>query len=206
MKKHKSELIEKWKERPISWSQLGSWKYSKDQWLNKYILGLDDGGNEGMRFGNVVGDTLGLDTSLVPKLNPHLVGIKEYEMKTKMNNYVLIGYADHFCPTSKILNENKTSQKLNRWTQAEVDHHGQLTMYALMLLLQDKIQPHDIKMYLNFIPVVEGGDFQLRVLDPDKFHRFETKRTLKQVLDFGADIDKTVKTMEKYVLSIDIPA
>lgn len=200
--KERVKQIESWKNRDISWSQLNSWSYNKTQWFNKYILGLIEEGNAGMKFGNVVGDTLGTPDSMVPLLNPYLVGVKEYELKAKMNGYTLWGFADHYCPDTKVLNENKTSQKKNRWTQKEVDNHGQLTMYALMLMLTHKTKPEDVTMWLNFIHVTEGGDFQLHVTDPKSVLRFPTKRTTQQCLQFGAEIDKTIKAMEKYALSL----
>ena len=201
--KTRSEQIATWKARPISWSQLSSWKYSKDQWAYKYILDRKEETNAAMMYGNVVGDTLGLPNSLVPKLNPFLVGVKEFELTAKMNTYTLIGFCDHYCPERKVLNENKTSQKENRWTQKEVDDHGQLTMYALMLLLKHKVDPADLKIWLNFIPVRENGAFELELVSPNFYKRFPTSRTLQQVLQFGANIDTTVKEMEKYALSLD---
>ena len=35
-----------------------------------------------------------------------ILGKKEYELKAKLNGLTLIGYADHYCPNSKVLNEN----------------------------------------------------------------------------------------------------
>jgi hypothetical protein len=198
----RKDEIEAWKARAISWSQLSSWKYSKDQWAFKYILNKIEEPNAGMVFGNTVGDTLGTSESVVPNLNPFLIGDKEHELHVKMNQYSLIGYCDHYCPKEKVLNENKTSQNLGRWNKKEVDAHGQLTMYALMLLLRDKIQPEDIEMWLNFIPVRMNGAFELELISPDTFYRFPTKRTLQQVLQFGADIDTTIKEMEKYAIAL----
>ena len=191
-------LIKKWKERDVSWSQLSSWAYSKEQWANKYIFDKPEPANQAMLFGNVVGDTLGLPHSMVPKLNPQLIGEKEFKLRVKMGKRILIGFCDHFCPKKLVLNENKTSQKANRWTQKEVDNHGQLTMYALMLYLDYGIRPEAVKMFLNFIPVIEGQDFQLRV-DTENVKTFATSRTLKQCLMFGAEINKTLKEMELYI-------
>ena len=191
-------LIKKWKERDVSWSQLSSWYYSKEQWANKYIFDKPEPANQAMLFGNVVGDTLGLPHTMVPSLNQHLVGIKEYELRVPLGDRMLVGFCDHYCPDRKVLNENKTSQKKDRWTQKEVDGHNQLTMYALMLYLQSKTRPEDLAVYLNFIPVIEGQDFQLRV-DAENVKTFATSRTLKQCLMFGAEINKTLKEMELYI-------
>jgi hypothetical protein len=197
MNSTRNQQIATWKERDVSWSQLSSWIYSKEQWANKYLFDKPEPANPAMIFGNTVGDTLGLPHSMVPKLNPQLVGIKEYKLRVKMGDHYLLGFCDHYCPEQKILNENKTSQKPNRWTTKEVEAHGQLTMYALMLYLQNKTKPEEVKMFLNFIPVTEGQDFQLRV-DPENFKTFATSRTLKQCLMFGAEINKTLKEMEAY--------
>lgn len=195
--KKRQQQIQKWKERDVSWSQISSWSYSKDQWALKYLFDRPEEPNQAMIFGNTIGDTLGTTFSAVPKLDPYLKGEKEFKLRVKMNDYSLIGFCDHYCPIEKVLNENKTSQNGTRWTQKTVDEHGQITMYALMLYLQEKVKPEDLKIFLNFIPVKHGNDFQLTV-DPDVFHIFETKRTLKQCLMFGSTIGKTLKEMESY--------
>lgn len=200
--KLRKEQIEKWKQRDVSWSQLSSWMWSKDQWAFKYLFGRYEEANQAMLFGNTVGDTLGTPTSMVPLLNPHLVGIKEYELRVKMGSHNLVGFCDHYCPDTKVLNENKTSQTLDKWTQSSVDKHDQLTAYCLMLLLKEKTKPEDVEIWLNFIPVYVGGDFHPRI-DPDEFYRFPTKRTTAQCLLFGAWIDKTLKEMEKYAMTVD---
>lgn len=197
----RDDQIEKWKQRDFSWSQYSSFKYSPEQWFYKYILNQGEDPNPAMVFGNVVGDSLGTPTSLVPKLNPHLVGIKEYEMRAEMNGFKLVGFADHYCPETKVLNENKTSQKHDRWDQNAVDAHGQLTFYALLLLLKDKVMPHELTIWLNFIHVAEGGDFKLYIPNPDNFKRFQTKRAIVDVVRFGDSITKITKKMELYALT-----
>jgi hypothetical protein len=77
-------------------------------------------------------------------------------------------------------------------------------MYALMLFLRDKIRPEDLKIFLNFIPVYIGGDFQPRV-NPDEYYIFPTKRTTSQCLVFAAWIEKTLKEMECYAMIVDEP-
>lgn len=202
----RKKLIAIWKQRPFSWSQKASWDYSKDQWAYKYIFGIEDGGNNLMRFGNVVGDSLGTPDSMCPAIEPHFVGSsKEFELTAKLNGLTLVGYADFFHEIEIILDENKTSINPNRWDQKAVDNHGQLTMYALMLFLTHKIKPETVKMWLNFIPVKETQTFEMALVDPNLFHRFPTKRTTRQVLDFGASLGKTIKDMEAYALTVPTP-
>lgn len=196
----KNELLDTWKQRDVSWSQMNSWKYSKQQWFNSYILGNRFEANAGMKFGNVVGDTLGTDKSMVPKLNEHLHGQKEFKLRVKMNDHYMIGFCDHYCPDKKILNENKTSQNPNRWNQVEVDKNGQLTMYALLIMLRDGTPPDDLEIWLNFIPVANREFGGMHIPDPDEFYRYNTKRTVAQCLKFGGWIEQELKKMEQYAL------
>jgi len=196
------EALDLWKKRDTSWSQLNSWTYSKDQWFNSYILGNRFNANAGMKFGNTVGDTLGLGRkkSLVPKLEKYLKGEKEHSLRVKMNDHTLVGFCDHYCPVKKILNENKTSQNVNRWNQVEVDKHGQLTMYALLIMLRDGTAPDDLDIFLNFIPVANREFGGMHIPDPNEFYRFQTTRTVAQCLQFGGWIEQELKKMEEYAI------
>lgn len=203
LSKLRKKQIEKWRERRFSWSQISSWQYDKWQWYNKYILDKRESANAAMLFGNVAGDSLGTKESLVPKLKFHKKAIKEYKLTPKMNDVELIGYCDFWTPEVVLLDENKTSQNKKKWTKESVDDHGQLTMYALMLLLQDNVVPEKMKIRLHYIPVHEDGAFDIVVTDPDIFYTYETKRTTEQVLTFGSDIVKLRKTMLKFAMEAD---
>lgn len=192
------DLIKKWLLRDASYSQFSSWDWSKEQWFDKYILGIEEPPSPAMTFGNTVGDTLGTPESMVPQLR-EVPGIKEYKMRVKMGNMFLVGYADHHCPDTLFLNENKTSQNANRWTQKSVDEHKQLDMYGLLLFLQDGVKPEDVRMRLNYIPVVQGGDFMLSLTDPVECYHFETRRTTADITRYSAYIQQTRKEQLEYV-------
>lgn len=204
--KSREEYIEQWLKRDVSWSQINSWRYNKLQWANSYLFNTPFEPNALMIFGNVVGDTLGTEQSMVPDLEPHLKGEKEYKLHVKMNDRYLVGYCDHYDPMRKLLNENKTSVNPNRWDQQAVDDHGQLTMYSLMLYLQNKTLPEDLEIWLNFIPVAQKRYGVMHIPDPSIFHRFQTKRTLAQCLQFGGFIEATLKEMEIFANNISLPS
>lgn len=190
------KYTDRFKTRPLSYSQLSSFEYDPAQWYDNYILGNRAPANAAMLYGSYIGDRIGTVDNPVTGLDP--VGVKEYEMRANLGDIHIVGFADHYCPVHKILNENKTSDKHDRWTQAKVDDHGQLTMYALMLFLQRKVKPEHVTMYLNFIPVRQNGDFTYSLPEPVTFTTFETKRTTRQVLEYAAYIQNTVKLMEAY--------
>lgn len=189
--------LETWALRPVSYSQLSSWDYDKEKWYNKYIMGIDEPANPAMLFGNTVGDTLGLPHSMVPQLRD-VPGIKEYKMMANLGGITLIGYADHYCPEKKVLNENKTSQNKKRWTKKTVEEHTQLDMYALLLFLQNKTKPDDVIMHLNYIPVIENQDFTLSLPDPIECYTFTTGRTAMDITRYANYIQNTLKEMIEY--------
>lgn len=187
----------RFRKRPLSHSQLSSWEYSKEQWYDNYILRKPRGTSTAMQAGSIIGDSIGTPQSLVPSLAPP--GVKEYPLTCQLGDIYLIGYADHWCPDTLELNENKTTTNAKKWTQGTADRHPQLTMYALMLFLRHNIRPEDVTMYLNSIRVIEGPDLRYYLPNPPEVKRIATKRTAEQVADYVNYIHQTVADMEAYV-------
>jgi len=191
--------IEKWEDRDYSWSQHSSFLWNKQQWFSKYIKDIKDDQTKAMIFGNVVGDTLGTPTSMVPSLAFHKKAIKEYKLNPKLGTLKLLGYCDFYTPAILHLDENKTSANPTKWNKMSVQKHDQLTMYALMLMLQDKVQPENLTMKLHYIPVEEHPITEdLFLPNPEVFFSFPASRTLQQVLAFGNEIKLVRKAMKKY--------
>lgn len=189
---------ERFIKRPLSWSQLSSWNFSKEQWFTSYILGKREPANSLMLAGSRIGDAIGTDTNPVTGLEP--VGDKEHAMNVEIDGIKMVGYADHYCPVSLVLNENKCSDKKGRWTQGKVDKHGQIDMYLLMLMHRDGIKPEDVECWLNFILLDQVG-VGYNVHTPPVFKRFRTSRTTKQVEAFLDDVKQTVEHMHQYIES-----
>ena len=193
-----SKFTDRFKERPASYSFFSSWEWDKEEWYDNYILGKKKESNGAMRFGSLVGDSIGTPDSLVPTLTPP--GVKEYELRAKVGDIMLLGYCDHYCPLTKTLHENKTTVNKKKWTKQSVDEHKQLDMYALLLMLQDKTHPSEVTMYLNYIPVeLKGIGYKLPKVPT--YVQIETKRTALQVAEYAQYIKDTVKEMEVWVLN-----
>lgn len=196
-KKNEHEFIKRWKKRPYSWSQHSSWAWSPEQWFMGYIIEAKREASGAMEFGNVVGRSIAEGKPLVQvPTQSHF----EYEVFVKLNKIPLIGFFDSYDPVRKMLEEYKTSSNPNKWDQESVDGHGQLTFYAMLLYLRDRIKPEQIDMQLTYIPVGEGQDFSMSVTGKPK--TFKTKRTMKQVMDLMVEIQKRRREMEKYAVEM----
>lgn len=190
------ELIKKWKARPYSWSQHSSFRdYDKEEWYSKYILGKTTPTNKRMLFGSQVGKRIENDPTYIPQL-PR--GIMEYGIEVDMGDISLVGYMDAYDPETKTINEYKTSSPVG-WDQKKVEEHGQLTLYALLLMLKENIKPEELTINLHHMHTEESGDFSIKFASPFTLVTYPTKRTTKDCLLFGAEIIKLRKEMEEYV-------
>jgi hypothetical protein len=186
-------MLERFKNRPLSHSQLSSFEWSPAAWYDTYILGQRTPATPEMLIGNVIGDAIGTDDNPIPDLNPP--GVKEYELRATFNDIPMVGYCDHWCPDKLELHENKTSHNKKRWTKGKADKHDQLTMYAMLLNLQDGVEPEDITMYLNFIPVDMVG---VSYVPHPNWRQFETRRTKEDIVTYQNKVMNLLTLMDEY--------
>ena len=107
------------KTRPLSWSSLSSfeWDRAKEKitgepqtrWYNNYILGIKEGGNEEMRFGKKVADSLGTKNPLAPFT---LYPVVEQKLQVVFDKIPMIGFMDTYDPKTHNFREFKTSKTL----------------------------------------------------------------------------------------------
>jgi len=184
--------------RPLSFSQLSTWEYSQEEWMDRYILGKKFEGNPATRFGSEIGDAIGTPDSPVPDLNPP--GVKEYRLTGEIEGIKLVGYADHYCPDTLELHENKTSDNPKRWTTRKANTHRQIDMYLLLLNLTEGIPPEHVTCYLNFIQTKPSG-LGYRLHDPVKWEQFLIKTKTQADLDaFTEYLLDTVEKMHQFIL------
>lgn len=196
----RQQQINKWLERPLSWSSISSFLYSPEQWYIKYILGIEEPPSKEMLFGKVIGHRLETEPDFLPIITRY--SKMEHPFKCNFGKIPLIGFADTFCDiTFKKLSEFKTGKK--KWDQKRVDSHGQLDMYLLMNWIMNKIRPEDVYISLVWMPTQDNGDFTISFVEPieDNIKTFQTKRTMKDILNFGLKINSVYKQMQDYALA-----
>ena len=196
------EKLEKFHKRPLSWSSYSSFLYDKEEWYRKYILDEREPPSKEMIFGSRVGKRLEKDPTFLPQIIRY--DKMEHPFSVIFAGIPLIGYADTFCTvTNKKLGEFKTSRV--GWDQKKVDGHHQLTMYLLMHYITTKVKPEDVEITLWEIPTVktEDGEFNVKIdfLEPleENIKFYKTKRTMTDILSFGAEIKKVYKQMEEFI-------
>lgn len=194
----KQEQIQKFKERPLSWSSISSFSYNKEEWYDNYINGNKQPANREMLFGSKIGKLLETDPSFLPQIPRH--SKMEHCFKVKFGDIPMTGFADSFCDqTHTKLVEYKTGKKA--WDKKRVDSHQQLDMYLLMNYITFRVKPEDVEVQLVWMPTQENNDFSISFVDDieSKIKIFKTKRTMTDILNFGMSINKTYKDMIKYI-------
>lgn len=183
--------------RPLSWSSISSFEWNPEEWFESYYLGKKKTSKE-MEFGSVVDKKLQTDPTYLPFV-PRYEHM-QYPMQIMFGKIPLVGIPDGLNLTdSLVLADYKTGKKA--WNKKRADETGQLTMYLLMLYVTKKITPEKFKLFIHWLPTKENGDFSISFVEPiEKYYKvFETKRTMLDVLNFGAYINETYEKMRKYV-------
>lgn len=184
----------RFRKRPLSYSQLASWEWNKEEWYKRYILNEPFSPTPETDAGNRIGDMIGGENCPLGLAGE---GIKEYQLSGEVDGIPLTGFIDIWNDTESRLHENKTSYNKSRWSQRKADEHGQLTMYALMLS-DEGVLPSNIQMFLNFIPLrLVGVSYEL--FEPVKWRQYETRRTQGDVEAYKMYIVDTVRDMHEYV-------
>lgn len=180
--------------RPLSWSAISSFEYDPEQWYRKYVLGQEDPATKEMLFGSKIGNALATDPNFMPHIKRYPVF--EYELRFKFGAIPMIGFIDGFDELILDLGEYKTGKK--EWTQKRADEHGQFDCYLLGLWVTKKIPPDRVTLNLHWMPTQDNGDFSISFVDPKLCHTFKTKRSMRQVLNFGMRINRIYKEMDEY--------
>jgi hypothetical protein len=182
----------------MSWSQLSSFEYDKEQWYKRYVLGIKDPQTKEMLFGVEIGTKLATDPIFMPQVPRYPK--YEHELRFNFGDIPMVGFIDGWDGIEYALGEYKTGKK--PWTQKRADTHGQFDMYNLGLWITEKIKPEEIVNSLHWLPTQEHGDFTMSLISSE-VHTFVTKRTMRDILNFGMRINKIYKEMHDYCKAHD---
>ena len=197
--KKKFNILKFLETRPLSWSAISSFEYNPDQWYRRYVLAEKDEPTPEMLFGKHVGERLAAEPDFLPQV-PRYKEF-EYELRETVNKIPMLGFIDSYSPHrfgKPALYEYKTGRK--PWDQERADQHGQITMYLLMLHRMHKLRPEDVVCHILWLPT-QLEEEEVSFIDEKDVRTFETKRTMRDLLDFGIRVQKIIKEMEAYANS-----
>lgn len=179
----------------MSWSQLSSWEYNKEEWYKRYILDEKTEPTKAMLFGKEQGDKLAKEPTYMPQV-PRLP-ISEHEMKAVFNKTSLVGYIDFYDGATSFI-ELKTGKS---WTVKKANEHGQLAYYAMLLYLTRGIKPEALDIKLVWLETVELQDFSMSFINGEQTQPviFQVKLTMLDVLNMMSRIKTARKEMAEYI-------
>lgn len=185
--------IEAWLKRSVSWSSISSFDWDPEQWFESYILGKKTTSRE-MEFGSLIDKRFQDDPTFVPELPRY--GMLQHKMEAKLSKFKIVGVPDDLCLNTFKLFDLKTGKK--PWDQKRADETGQLKMYLLLVWLIYKIPPEKFTCGIHWLPTEERGDFSIQLIEPVVPQTYYVKITMRDILDFGVRIEKTVLKMKAY--------
>jgi len=182
----------------LSWSSFQAFRdYDKGEWYKRYVLGERGPSNPAMDAGRVIGERLATDPGYLPSVpRPE---IYEQELRAKLGEIDLVGHLDGWSPSVPAILEYKTTQNKSRWNFDSVQSHGQIDFYCLLVWLNFKIKPEDLKLSLTAIHLKEDGGFKLAPTGVVEV--IPTFRSMAQILRFAAEIKVIHSEMQKFVAS-----
>lgn len=180
--------------RAISWSQKSSFDWDPEQWFESTILGKRQTSRE-MTFGSEIDKRFQEDPTFLPELPRY--GMLQHKMEAKLSKFKIVGVPDDLSlGADPKLFDLKTGKKA--WDQARAEATGQLKMYLLLVWLNYKIPPEKFTCGIHWLPTYERGDFSIALIEPIVPQTFYVNITMRDVLEFGVDLEKTVVKMKAY--------
>lgn len=179
----------------LSWSQIDLWNRSQKQYIEKYVYGKDGFVNGAMLYGKKfanaleTGETEGDELLALATTAVQKYAIPEYRLEAVLEvegqKIPLLAFLDTSeDPPSEGIGEYKTG--VRPWTQKKVDGHKQLTLYALMVYLNEKKLPK--KMHLDWVET-ENNDGIISITG--KVVHFDTSRSIGDILEMATIVKRT---------------
>ncbi len=160
----------------FSWSELSSWCYSQEEYIKQYIDGAPFVPNAKMKLGTIIHAAIEdpkypwfakieddaelekVDVQMVQKVLRKLAIKRAEDREVPMTAKTPYGTSlfaifDGFNRETGVLHEYKTTDK-DKWNQALVDEHEQLSFYAYLYRL--KFHGYFREMHLHAINVKKG--------------------------------------------------
>ena len=180
----------------FSYSQMSSYKYSKQQFLKSYYYGEKQDSvflDLGKRLGTALQFRKIKEIPEIEKIRKQipLAKIYEHELKTIFKKIPLLCYLDGFFPEEFNMHEYKTGQK-----PSEITWKNQMLFYCVALYMMHKKLPNKITLY--WCPTYFDENDQLRLTGEVK--TYDIKITMQEVLMFAGEIIRVWEEIKELCL------
>lgn len=139
----------------LSYSQKGTWKKSKKDYIRQYFFGEKFTGNAYTDFGSKIGEALEVDdfSKFTPEEQTFLSTIPRYDVFEKrinldMGTYFVVGYVDSCSNCSTKLLDYKTGDVDKKASEYESDTYTQLEIYSAAIQQEVGVLPNDVSVVL----------------------------------------------------------
>ncbi len=158
----------------LSWSSISCWNSSPERFRREYFENSQKLDTKYLRFGKGIAELI--EKGKHKELLPDLVVYEkpEFKIQVEVMGVPMLAYLDGYDPVKNVFGEYKTGK--HPWTQAKVQKHDQLTLYATML----KVLTGKIPEYCDLFWI-------------------ETKEGAVQVEDFWRSNEKEINVTGKIV-------
>lgn len=210
MEKRKNSSTHNWgpgsfsiEHKVFSWSVYNVWRnYGPNEFTKKYLMGGADQMNPRMMTGRIVADMIESDKEQTDPTLEHLrvflprYKTQEYEIEIPFNGLTLVMHLDGFDPPPDIrIGEYKTGVM---WNREKVEKWRQLDWYVLGAHIKFGIAPQDIPITLTWMPTIWNMGEQMP-RPTGEIENFETRRTMRDMLNIGKDIMVAWREIEDHV-------
>lgn len=209
------------KKRPLSYSAINTFSDpvwgSPEKWYKVYILGERQQSAE-MDFGSWLDKKIQVEKDFIPdhpryKVMQHQfdvvymgteqVGVdKDGKPIIKKRKIHMTGKPDWIDFDKFLLADTKSGRV--PWTKELADKTEQLTCYLFFTYISKRISPEKFTCRIHWVPTVrnEFGNFDVKIElrdKPVKTITFDTRRTMKDILNFAVKVNRVVLEMQEYV-------
>ena len=177
----------------LSWSAMNCWMSNPERFRREYFECSDKLDTKYLRFGKGIAKMI--EDGKHKELLPDLVVYEkpEFEIKCEVAGVPMLSYLDSYDPTTNVFREYKTGK--HAWTQAKVQKHDQLTLYATMLKHLTGKMPEYCD--LDWIETKEGA------VEVDDFWRTNEKaiNTTGRIVSFHREFDEREIDRMEYLIA-----
>lgn len=173
----------------LSWSQISLFERDPNMYVRMYIFAHEEQQSEAQQLGKRLALALESQQKTGDNALDNLVGLfpaypyREVKMEATLDgvDVPLYGVLDGYDPHLRRIGEYKSGRL---WTQEMVNESGQLKMYSLLVWLNSRQLPSEIKLHWARTQYIEGKGVELT----GEVQSFDAEISLEDLYAFSARV------------------